>query len=236
MIRLLGLATLFAGLIVGGGVLGFWLYARLVIGLTLSEQAGLATLPPVLPVIAEAQNDITIQLDGYIDATVPFQQVLDLPVVGSYTADVKLDTEVPVRMTIRYQGVVPVDTFADIEGTTDFNYQDVKRFRNVKFKAKVPLKFLQPVTFVVPVDTTLRLQYEGPLQLALDQTLRAPVDTVLQTRLRAVREVITPILARFAMKVYVPQTPQAVVIDHADLRFPLRDLRLTRKAAAGASP
>lgn len=35
--------------------------------------------------------------------------------------------------------------------------------------------------------------------MAVNQTVSGPVDTVLKTRLKAVKEVTTPILARFEM-------------------------------------
>jgi len=221
----LGLGLLLAA---GGAALGFWLYLHLVVRLTLTDQPGHVLLPPQARAIAEATNKITIKLDGYIDATVPFKQTLDLPLQGNYDADVKLDTSVPIRMVIRYRGVVPVDTYADIEGTTDFTYQKLKRLRNVKFKARIPLRFEQPVSFTVPVDTSIRLNYRGPLKLALNQRIRAPVDTVLKTRLKAVREITTPILARFGMNVRFPQEPVPVIVKHADLGLRIKGLRLER--------
>jgi hypothetical protein len=229
----LGLGLLLAA---GGAALGFWLYLHLVVRLTLTDQPGHVLLPPQARAIAEATNKITIKLDGYIDATVPFKQTLDLPLQGNYDADVKLDTSVPIRMVIRYRGVVPVDTYADIEGTTDFTYQKLKRLRNVKFKARIPLRFEQPVSFTVPVDTSIRLNYRGPLKLALNQRIRAPVDTVLETRLKAVREITTPILARFGMNVRFPQEPLPVIVKHADLGLRIKGLRLERRPQAGAEP
>lgn len=223
-----------AGLVVAGGVLvaagivGFWVYSYLVVGLTITDQPGLITLPPKFFANARATNDVTIKLDGYIDAIVPFKQTLDLPIEGDYTADIHLDAVVPVKFTIEYSGVIPVDTFADIEGRTDFVYQNIKRLRNVAFKGRVPLQFEQPVKFVVPIDTSLRVQYRGPLRLKLNQTIKAPVDTVLKTRIRAQREVTTPILAKFGLDVTSPTEPFPVIIQHADLRLEVDTLRLSK--------
>lgn len=225
-----------AGLVVAGGVavaagfLGFWIYSYLVVGLTIRDQPGLITLPPSFTAQATATNDVTIKLDGYIDAVVPFKQTLDLPVEGDYTADIVLDTVVPLRFTIEYNGVIPVDTFADIKGRTDFVYQNVKRLRNVAFGGRVPLQFEQPVKFVVPIDTQLRVLYRGPLHLSLNQTIKAPVDTVLRTRIKAQREVTTPILARFGLDVTSPKDPFPVIIQHADLKLEVDTLRLSKTA------
>ncbi len=214
------------GLAVAAGLLGFWIYANLVVGLTITDQPGKVLLPPHFIAHATATNDVTIKLDGYIDAIVPFKQTLDLPIEGDYTADINLDTVVPLKFTIEYSGLIPVDTFADIEGRTDFVYQNVKRLRNVAFKGRVPLQFEQPVKFVVPIDTTLRVKFRGPIGLKLNQTIKAPVDTVLKTRILAQREVTTPILARFGLDVTSPSEPIPVIIKRSDLRLEVDTLRL----------
>lgn len=218
------------GLLVGAGVVGFWVYSWLVVGLTITDQPGLITLPPTFTARARASRDVTINLDGFIDAAVPFKQTLNLPIEGDYTADIQLDTVVPVKFTIEYRGVIPVDTFADIKGRTDFVYQNVKRLRNVAFAGRVPLQFEQPVKFVVPIDTTIRVRFRGPIALKLDQTIKAPVDTVLNTRIRVEREVTTPILTTFGLDVTAPAQPIPVIIQHADLRLKADTLRLSKAA------
>ena len=219
-----------AGLLVAFGFVGLWVYAYLVVGLTLNNQPGLITLPPKFIAQAQATNNVTINLDGYIDAIVPFKQTLDLPIEGDYTADINLDALVPVKFTIEYSGVIPVDTFADIQGRTDFVYQNIKRLRNVAFAGRVPLKFEQPVKFVVPIDTVLRVKFKGPLGLKLNQTIKAPVDTVLHTRIKAQREVTTPILAKFGLDVTSPTEAIPVIIQHSDLKLQVNTLRLQKTA------
>ncbi len=216
------------GLLVAAAVLGFWAYANLVVGLTISDQPAMITLPPKFTANAQATNKVTIKLDGYIDATVPFKQTLDLPIEGDYTADIDLDTVVPLKFTIEYSGLIPVDTFADIEGRTDFVYQNVKRLRNVAFKGRVPLQFEQPVKFVVPIDTSLRVKFHGPIGLKLNQTIKAPVDTVLHTRIKAQREVTTPILAKFGLEATSPTEAIPVIIKYSDLRLKVDTLRLEK--------
>ncbi|WP_293396986.1 hypothetical protein [Nevskia sp.] len=229
-----GLFKWAVGLVAAGALalaaaaLGFWLYANLFLGLTITDQAGMITLPPKFVAYAQATNKVTIKLDGFIDAIVPFKQTLDLPIEGDYTADIDLDAVVPVKFTIEYNGLIPVDTFADIEGRTDFVYQNVKRLRNVAFKGRVPLQFEQPVKFVVPIDTTLRVKFHGPIGLKLNQTIKAPVDTVLHTRIKAQREVTTPILARFGLEVTSPAEAIPVIIQRSDLLLKADTLRLEK--------
>lgn len=230
---LLGTGTI--ALIAIGGVLGLWIYAHLIFGFTLTDQPGLVLFPPTTYVSAMANNKITIKLNGTIDAEVPFKQTLELPLHGHYDTDARFDIVVPVEFTITYKGAIPVNSMATIHGVTDFNYQKVKRLRNVAFSAQIPLKFEQPISLVVPVKAKLHLVYHGPLGVQFNQTVSAPVDTVLHTHLFAVREITTPILARFGLNAHWPRTPVPVIIKHAELRLRLNTLRL-EKAAPHPSP
>ncbi|MGH8460251.1 MAG: hypothetical protein ACRESS_01460 [Stenotrophobium sp.] len=230
-------------LIVVGAMIGFWLYAHLIIGLTLTDQPGMVLFPQSTNANAMAQNKIKIHMNGIIDATVPFKQVLSLPLHGHYKTIASFDTSVPVEFTIVYKGVIPVNSIATIHGITDFNYEKVKRLRNVPFSAQIPLHFEQPVTLTVPVKANLHLVYHGPLGMFVNQTVSAPVDTVLRPHLRVNQDITTPILARFGLKVYWPRTPVPVIIKRADLHLQLDTLRLERAqnhdqapAVAGASP
>ncbi|MGH8540146.1 MAG: hypothetical protein ACRETW_06540 [Stenotrophobium sp.] len=234
MKRGLAYVAILCVLIAGGGWLGFWLYAHLIVGLTLTDQPGMVLFQPEAFANTKATNRIKIGLDGYIDATVPFKQTLELPVKGTYDADIVLDTTVPIQMVITYKGAVPVDTIADIHGVTDFTYRKIKRLRDVAFEVKLPLKFEQPVSFVVPVNTKIHFVYRGPVRLALDQTIAAPVDTVLKTRLKVAREVTAPVLASFGLRVHMPATPVPVIIKHADLGLRVKTLRLEKEAQANA--
>ena len=232
MIRRLLLILLTLGglalVLVGGVALGFFIYSRLIFGFSLKDQPAMIKLPATFDARAQATNNVTIQLNGFIDATVPFKQTLQLPVEGDYDTDIVLDTVVPLQFTIVYKGLIPVDTIADIHGRTDFLYQNVKRLRNVAFAAKIPLKFDQPVSFTVPVDAKVHLVYRGPLRLKLNQTIAAPVDTVLHTRIKAVREINTPILARFGLRVQAPTEAIPAFLTQSDLRIRLDSLRLVK--------
>lgn len=227
-LRALAIVAVFALLIAGGGRAGFWIYEHLIFGLDLREQPALVRFPPETRVEAEGKNRIRIGLDGNIQAEVPFRQTLQLPLHGSYNTNIRIDTVAPIQFTITYRGVIPIDTMATIHGVTDFNYQKVKRLRNVAFTAQIPLKFEQPIALTVPVTANLRLVYSGPLGVVFDQTVSAPVDTTLHTSLKARREISTPILARFGLKVQWPQTPIPVIITKADLGMELNTLRLEK--------
>lgn len=218
-------AVVVVALVLLGGVLGFLLYTHLALGIPLRDQAGLLRLPPVMQVRAKATNTVAIRLNGMIDATVPFKQTVQLPLNDSYPAQMVLDTVVPLRFTIHYQGRIPIHAEADVEGTTDLVLH--RRFLpKFHLHTKVPLDFEVPVSLSVPVDTPLHLVYRGPIRFAINQTLNVPMDTELRTRFRVDRDVQAPILASFGLRVEPPAAPVPIVVRQADLKLSLSGLHV----------
>lgn len=223
---------LHAGLIVVAGVLiGFLAYSRYVLVLGLRDQAALVRFPPQIQASAVATRALAIQLNGVIDAQVPFHQRLQVPLHGRYRADVALDTQVPLHLLIRYRGRVPIHAVAQVSGTTDLVFHSAL-LPKFPLKFQVPLDFQQPVSLTVPVDTVFHFVYRGPVSVTFDQTLDVPVDTVLHTALKVDRQVDAPILARFGLLLRLPSTPLPLIVTHSDLQVPLASLRLQRRVSA----
>ncbi len=214
------------GAIVVGGLLGYWLLMNLSLKLALKDQPGMVTLPPEFEATARVTNVLDLVMKGTIKAQVPFKQTLDLPLQGRYNTDVELDTVVPVKFTVSYDGTIPVNTIADITARANFNFQDVKGFRNLDIKAKLPMKFNLPVKLTAPVDTGLRFTYSGPMVMGLDQVIRADVDTLINTRLEVNQQVSAPVTAEIPLHVRAPTHPLKAIITDANLAVRLDSLRL----------
>ena len=215
-----------AAVVVIGAFIGLALIQRLVIGLQIQNIPGAVTLPPEVEGFAEVTDNIDILLQGEIAAEVPLRQTLSLPLQGRYSADVEIDTLAPVDFTITYDGTIPVDTIATIEALADFNFQDVKRYRQLPVTAKLPMQMNLPVSLRVPVKDEVRIRHRGRVSMEIDQTIEAPVDTLIKTRLPVNQEINAPVTARLALRAQFPQTPQRAIINQADLRLPLDTLRL----------
>ncbi len=211
-----------------GGVIGFLFYVHIFLGLTLTDQPGQIRFPPEMTAKVTATRPLAIQLKGIIDAQVPFKQTVQLPLHGTYQANLVLNTHVPLQFVIHYQGVVPIHAKTVVHTTTDLVVHSAL-LPKFPLTLPIPLDFKQPVTLTVPVNTQLHLIYRGPISVTFNQTIAAPIDTVLHTHLKVDREVQAPILASFGLKVYPPQTPQSLIVKHADLRLPLGGLRFERE-------
>lgn len=214
-------------LVLAGGVIGFVGYTRLAFGLTLRDQLVLLQLPPALEARVRAVNKVMVRLDGDVEASVPLKQRFAVPLRGSYEADVAFDVEVPLRTTIRYEGMVPIDTVAQLSGSTGL-VVDRAWLPKFPLRARVPLRFDFPIALAVPLDTRIRLAYRGPIRFSLDQMVTVPIDTVLKTRMHLARDAEAPVQAAFRLRAELPQTPVPLQIRHAELAVPLQALRWQR--------
>ena len=163
---------------------------------------------------------------GNITAAVPLDQTLKIPVKDTLTAKVRIDAPVHLQTVIPYEGVVPVDTFADIVANVTVNFQNVKQYRNLRLKARLPLKLDIPLKLSVPVDQVVQVAYEGPLTFDIDHVVTAPVTVELNTRLAVDQDFSLPVRSSFRLDADVGQEPLNATIRYADLKLDPETLRL----------
>lgn len=217
---------LVVGAVVVGGAAGFWLLLNLRLGLTISEQPLALGLPDELEVETEVTNVLDIGMKGLINAQVPFDREVVVPMRGEYDLDVSLDADVPLDFDITYNGLLPVDTYADITARTDLDFRTIKQYRNIEIKARLPLKLNIPVDLKVPVRETIRFRYDGPLTVVANQNLNTRLETVLSTTLAVDQVVSTPVTRSFGLKLQLPDDQVKAIINHSDLKLDPSTLRL----------
>ncbi|WP_152551460.1 hypothetical protein [Polycyclovorans algicola] len=213
-------AGVLLGMLVAGVWLAWWVWLHVVINIPIQNQEAGITLPPQFKATARVSNMLDVAMDGEIDASVPFKQTLTVPLRGRYDFDVVMDAKVPVQFEVLYEGVIPVDTSADVTIRTGINYKNLKSLRNLTIETSLPLKFPLPVNLKIPVDDVIDLTYTGHLSADIDQDLLAPVDTVLRTRLPINQTIRTPVTAAIPLDVRLDQKQVRMII--TDLQVPLR--------------
>lgn len=214
--------------VVGGG-LGVLIYLRLVVGMDLSQQQILMRLPEGLRALVDITDPVPIKIDGLVNARVPIDQTFQLPLKGSYVAQVEFNTQIPLKTTVTYRGSIPIRAFADLRGSTALvvNSRFLPQF---DLMARVPLNFDLPITLTVPIETEIALAYRGPLQFSLNQQVAVPVRTTLNTQFALHREAQAPVLAKIGLHVHAPSAAIPVLIEQADLRLPIQQLTLQGSA------
>ena len=198
---LLGLGVL-GGAAVLGVFAAWWLYFNIIITIDIQDQAVGVYLPESFDAVATVTNSLDVAMKGQIQTEVPFKQDLIVPFKGRYDFDVEMNAKVPVKFEVVYDGVLPVDTSADVTIRTSINYKNLKSLRNLEIKTALPLKFPLPVKLKIPVEDVIDLSYVGPLSADINQDVKTRVDTVLRTRLPINQTITTPVTAALPLKVY----------------------------------
>lgn len=205
------------------GVLGaWWLYGNVVITIHMQDQKAALTLPQELHAVAEVSNNLDVAMNGMIRTAVPFKQSMVVPFNGRYDFDVDMNAQVPVEFTVDYDGILPIDTAADVTIRTGINYKNLKALRNLEIQTSLPLKFPLPVKLKIPVSDTIDLSYSGPLAADIQQDVKTQVDTVLRTTLPVNQTVTTPVTAALPLTVRPEQDAVKLLI--SELIIPLQPL------------
>lgn len=212
-----------------GSLIGFLCYAHLALSLSLKDQVGTLRLPPQLDVQAEATRSMLIDLNGMIDATVPIDQELTVPLTGTYDVLADSHSRVPVDFVINYKGNVPIRGVAYAEGSTDLIVKS-KFLPSFPLRIRLPLDFEAPVNLSVPVKTVLDVHYKGPVKVTFNQQVASRLNTVVKTRFKVDRQLDTPIKAVFGLRLKPLVQTVPLELIKADLRIPLSAIGLHRKA------
>lgn len=204
--------SLLLGALVGGVAIAWWLFLNIVVTIVLEDQPIGIRLPEEFSAVAEVTNNLDVAMDGQIRTTVPFRQELIVPVRGRYDFDVALRADVPLKFTVAYEGILPVNTEADVTIRTGINYKNLKALRNLEIKTALPLEFPLPVNLNIPVEDTIDLRYEGPLSADIDHDIVTFVDTQLRTSLPIKQTINAPVTAALPLQVRPSQEQVRLIL------------------------
>lgn len=209
-----------------GGMLGFAIFSKWFLGVRLSNQTAIAQLPPTIHANVAATNTFDVDLMGDVFAKIPFKQDVKVPLRGKYLADIQMNTQIPIHFMMTYKDTVKVHTFVDINTNSGIVFPYLPRF---PMTLHVPLDLDLPININVPVDSSLHFNYAGAMMVTLNQDVKAPIDTILNTRLPINRNVSVPLLASFNMDVYPAQLLVPMKVNSANLAIPLNGLQFARR-------
>ncbi len=205
--------------VVCGVLVAWWVYFHIVIDIAIRDQKMGVTLPESIRGIAEITNVLEVAMKGEISTEVPFNQELTVPLQGRYDLDVELRAKVPLKFDVTYNGILPIDTQADVTIRTGINYKNLKSLRNLDIQTTIPLKFPLPVNLNVPIDQVIDLEYVGPLTADLDDELKTVVNTTLKARLPINQTVRTPVTARLPLTLFPQQDQVRAILTRLDVKL-----------------
>ncbi len=174
-IQILGLIVLVALVGATAGAAGaWWVLHNATAMVPLDGQALQARLPATLPVTVSV-------LDGQgLDATGD-RNGIPVRLHERLSLDVHFDTQVPLALTVRYQGTIPVNTEVPVNTTMDTRVLGVPM--TLPISGRIPLDLDLPVDLEIPISQPVRLAFTAPITADVDQIIHIPLQAELDTRI-----------------------------------------------------
>lgn len=206
-----------------GAALGFLLYSKLVIGVSIERQFSFIKFGEAFIIETEATNIADFQFVGSVPIQLPLKAVaLPLAIKGTYTANVDIDTRIPIDISAQFSERILVDTNLDV-------VSDIKMVSSwlprLPVKGVIPIRFELPVAFSVPINTTMPFKYHGPVTFSLDQTIHPKTDQIISTNLQLNHRTTAPIKNRFKVSVTGEQAQIPISFDDITVHIPLETIR-----------
>ncbi|MGQ0622846.1 MAG: hypothetical protein ACT4QA_23565 [Panacagrimonas sp.] len=221
------LLVIFLGAIAGGALVGLWVFKNIDARLLLSNQPAKITIDEKLKVTARALENLNIRLDDTIHTQVPVDQDLRIPLKEQLNVIAEFDGDVPIKMDVQVRDKIVLDQVLDLNAVIDAEI--LGDTLKLPIRGKVPVKAIVPVSLDIPVDQMVRLKFIAPVGVRVKQDLNVRLKTVIDADIPIQADLSVPVKSDIPAEAEFSRDPIAATIVEADLRLPLRTLRLEMK-------
>lgn len=161
----------------GAGV-AYWILMRYTLHLPLQTQRLNVILPEQLPVEVEilSQDEVTATGDDIALREFPVQ------INDYFKTVVRVDTQLPIRMTVPFHGEVPVNLTLPLDTKVKTRVLGINM--ELPIKGEIPLRFNLPVDLLIPIDQTLPMKFDLPVNTHINQMVNVKVRTQQAARIR----------------------------------------------------
>ena len=212
-----------------GGAIGFALYSRLVIGVSIERQLSFIQLGQAFAIESETTNVADFRFSGNVPVELPLKAVeLPLAIKGTYTADIDIDTQIPIDIEAQFNEKILIETNLDVISDIEL----VNRWLpKLPVRGIIPIRFELPVSFSMPVKTKMPFRYSGPVTFSMDQTITPETDHVISTSMQLDHQTRAPIKNRFRASVDGEQAQIPISFDDVTVQIPLSTIRYQESGA-----
>jgi hypothetical protein len=228
------LLVILVGAAIGGALVGYWVFKNVDARLLLSNQPAKITIDEALKVNARALDNLNIRLDDTIHTKVPVDQIITVPVKEQLNVIADFDGTIPIRMNVAVRDKIVLDQVLDLNAVIDAEILGDKL--KLPIRGKVPVKAIVPVSLDIPVDQPVRLKFSAPVGVRVQQALTVPLKTVIDADIPIQADLSVPVKSDIPAEATLRPGPLSATIVEADLRLPLRTLRLETKDGQSAAP
>lgn len=225
------LLIVFLGAIAGGALIGYWVFQNIDLRMVLKNQPAMVTIDEPLTVTGRVLDKLDIRIDDVIRTQVPVDQRIKVPVKETLTVIADFDGTVPIKMDVKVRDKIVIDQVLDLNAVIDAEILGDKL--KLPIRGKVPVKATVPVSLDIPVNQPVHLKFTAPVGVRIKQDLDVPLKTVIDAAIPIQADLSVPVKSDLRAEVEFGKDPTAVTIVDANLRLPLRTLRLEVKDEAG---
>jgi hypothetical protein len=226
------LIVVFLGAVLGGVLVGWWVFKNIDLRLALKEQPARITIDEPLKVTARALNNLEIRLDDKIKTKVPVDQEIVVPVKEKLNVIADFDGTVPIKMDVAVRDKIVIDQVLNLDAVVDAELLGDKL--KLPIRGKVPVKATVPVALDIPVDQPVKLKFTAPVGVRIVQDLRVPLRTTIDAEIPIQADLSVPVKSDIEAEAELKPEPINATIVDADLRLPLNTLRLQVKDGENA--
>lgn len=210
----------------GGALVAYLVISRVDLTLKLRDQPVMAVIPQDLTGSARVSGKLDLKLDETIRTRVPIDQTVKIPVSDTVKVVAHFDGEIPLKMKVRLKDTIPLKQVVELNTTVEAYLPELRSTLKIPLRGKIPIDTKVPVDMIIPVDQSVRLTFTRPVTASIKQTLTVPLKTVIDANVPISAGLTVPVLNDLEARVKMPTEPARAVITQADLKLPLRTLKL----------
>ena len=215
---------IFCGAIIGGVIVGIWVFNNVDARLVLKDQPADIVIHDQLKLTAEVLNKLEISLNEVITTQVPIKKDVSVPIDEILNLRAAIKTSVPVTMDVRVQDSIAIDQVLDLDSVVQARV--LGEVIDIPIKGRVPVRADVPIDLMIPIRKKIPVDIVAPVKAKLKQRLTIPLNTVIDAEIPISSEMNVPVHSAIEALATFTKEPLPVVIQYADLKLPLRTLRL----------
>lgn len=208
-----------------GVYIAMWVFKHFNIYIPLKDQKVAIDLQEPLQVRVKVKEALDVEVNGRVDAKIPINEQLSVPLTQTLTPLVYFDSQVPISTIIPVQEIIKVHQELPID--TKVQVKIFGRDVTLPLKGSIPLQLDVPIDIKVPLQQKVHLKFDAPVKTVLKENLNIPLKTQLNANIPVQGKLNVPITSDLNAAVDVKNT-LPVKIAEGELKIPLSSMYLDR--------
>ena len=184
MLQFRRLFVVFALIVVAnlcGVYIAMWVFKHFNIYIPLKNQDVAIDLQEPLQVRVKVKDALNVDVNGRVDAKIPINEQLNVPLTQTLTPRVYFDSQVPISTTIPVKETIKVNQSLPID--TKVQVKILGKDVTLPLKGSIPLQLDVPIDIQVPLQQKVHLKFDAPVRTVLKENLNIPLKAQLNANI-----------------------------------------------------